>query len=123
MPEANSQLPKIQQSPQPAALITGVALVSLMVALLAVLLFSWIAEGMRQGDTANFDLFMRTWIHRYSSPGLTRWMILISQLGANVLVAAFLLSLLVFVFLRWRRATLWLVITMTGALVLDLGLK
>jgi len=50
-------------------------------------------------------------------------MVFTSELGAIVLIVAFVASLAIFPILRWRRAALWLVITMAGALVLDLGLK
>jgi undecaprenyl-diphosphatase len=39
------------------------------------------------------------------------------------LTAAVILSVIAFRWLRWRRAMLWMVVTILGALVLDLSLK
>jgi len=50
-------------------------------------------------------------------------MIGISFLGGDGLTIAAIVALVVFVSFRWRRATLWLVVTILGALVLDLTLK
>jgi undecaprenyl-diphosphatase len=103
--------------------MTGIALLSLILAVLSLLLFSWMANEVREGDTTHFDLSVRNWVHQFFTPSLTRVMIFISELGAGGLVTAFLVSLAVFLYLRWRRAALWLVFTMAGALVLDLALK
>ena len=119
----NSPVPAVEQAEKPAGLMTGVALVSLIIAVLSLLLFSWIGTEVREGDTAHFDLSVRSWVHQFFAPGITRVMVFISELGAIVLIVAFVASLAIFLILRWRRAALWLVITMAGALVLDLGLK
>jgi undecaprenyl-diphosphatase len=119
----NSLLPEVEQSAKPAGLMTGAALISLIIAVLALLLFYWIATEVREGETTYFDLSVRMWVHQFFTPQLTRTMVLVSQLGANVLVGGFLISLVMFLLLRWRRAALWLIVTMAGALVLDLGLK
>src|SRR5262249_33170813 len=119
----DSPVPEVEQVEKPTGLMTGVALLSLIVALLSLLLLSWIATEVREGDTLQFDLSIRARVHQFFTPTLTRTMVVVSQLGANVLVGAFLASLILFLFLRWRRGALWLVITMAGALILDLGLK
>ena len=123
MQAATSQLPEVEQAPKPAGLMTGAALVSLAVAVFTLLLFSWIANEVKEGDTARFDLSVRVWIHQFFSPTLTRKMVVVSEFGAKILIATFLAALILFLLLRWQRAALWLVITMAGALVLDLGLK
>ena len=123
MQAVNPQLPELEQAPKPAGLITGAALVSLAIAVFAMLLFSWIATEVREGDTARFDLSVRMWIHQFFSPRLTRGMVLISEFGAEILIIGFLAALIAFVILRWRRAAAWLLVTMGGALVLDLSLK
>ena len=56
-------------------------------------------------------------------PPLTRAMIFISFLGGDGLTAAAILSVIAFLGLHWRRAALWMVVTILGALVLDLSLK
>ena len=123
METVNSPIPEVEEAPKPAGLMTGIAVVSLVLAVLSLLLFSWIATEVREGDTTQFDLSVRNWIHQFFTPRLTRVMTVISELGANGLITAFLISLAVFLSLRWRRAALWLVFTMAGALVLDLALK
>jgi undecaprenyl-diphosphatase len=50
-------------------------------------------------------------------------MIAMSFLGGDGLVLAVVLALGLFLWLRWRRATLWLVVTILGAVVLDVSLK
>lgn len=123
MQTLNSQLPEVEQTPKPAGLMTSAALVSLAVAVFALLLFSWIATEVREGDTARFDLSVRMWIHQFFSPALTRRMVLISEFGAKILLIAFLTALIAFLVLRWHRAAVWLVVTMVGALILDISLK
>jgi len=54
---------------------------------------------------------------------MTRGMIAISYLGGDGLIIGVFISLAVFLSVRWRRAALWLVISILGALVLDLSLK
>jgi undecaprenyl-diphosphatase len=43
--------------------------------------------------------------------------------GGDGLTIAAILAIVAFLYLRWRRATLWLAVTILGALVLDLTLK
>jgi undecaprenyl-diphosphatase len=50
-------------------------------------------------------------------------MIWISFIGGNGLVIAAVLAFVLFLLLGWRRAMLWLVINISGTLVLDLALK
>ena len=101
---------------------TGIAL-GLLAALLSLFLFGWIAQEMREGDTAAFDFAVRSWVHQFASPAMTRAMIAISKLGYSILIVELVLALAVFLSLRWRRAAAWLAISMSGALVLDLTLK
>ena len=98
-------------------------LVSLAAAVLSLFLFGWIANEMRAGDTLRFDLAIRNWVHQFASPGMTRAMTAISLLGYNILIVELVIALAVFLFLRWRRAAIWLAMTMAGALALDLALK
>ena len=50
-------------------------------------------------------------------------MIFISFLGGDGLTAAAILSVIAFFVFRWRRAALWMVVTILGAVVLNVGLK
>jgi undecaprenyl-diphosphatase len=100
-----------------------VALISLATAALSLFLFSWIAESVAHEHTQNFDRMVRNQVHRYAAPGMTKAMVAISFLGGDGLVLAAIVSLVVFLWLRRRRAALWLLVTLAGALVLDLTLK
>ncbi|MBZ5568122.1 MAG: phosphatase PAP2 family protein [Acidobacteriia bacterium] len=96
---------------------------SLAVAVLALLLFSWLAEEVFEGGARRFDASVRTWVHQFASPPLTSAMVAISALGSVVLAAAFIVALVIFLRLRWRRAAIWLLLTMAGGLILELTLK
>lgn len=118
-----SRLPELETAPKWNIILETVTLASLGVAVLSLFLFAWIADGVSHDRTAGFDLAVRTQIHAYASPGLTKVMIAISFLGGDGLTVAVILSVIAFLCFRWRRATLWLVVTILGAVVLDLTLK
>ncbi len=118
-----TSLPEAETAPKPAAILEATTLLSLAVAVLAVFFFAWMAEEVSEHDTIRFDLAVRAYVHQYASPGMTRVMFALSFIGQEVLIAASIVALVVFLWLRWRRAALWLVTTMLGALVLDLSLK
>lgn len=119
----DSRLPELESAPKSTAMLETFTVVSLGVAVLSLFLFAWIAENVSRDRTASFDLFVRMRVHEYASPGLTKAMIAISFLGGDGLTIAAILSAGMFLYFRWRRATLWLVVTILGALVLDLTLK
>jgi undecaprenyl-diphosphatase len=119
----NSQLPELERTRQPLMLLGVVVPLSLLLATAGLFLFAWIAEEVMQERTLRFDLAVRNWLHQYSSPGLTHAARFASLVGADILGAVFVAALLIFAFLRWRRAAMWLTITMAGSLVLDLALK
>jgi membrane-associated phospholipid phosphatase len=119
----DTRLPVLETAPKSAILAETVTVLSLAVAVLALLLFSWIAESVSHERTKNFDFMVRTQVHRYASPGMTKAMVAVSFLGGDGLVAAAFLALIVFLWFHWRRATAWLGVTLAGALVLDLTLK
>ena len=99
------------------------AFTSLMVAVLSLFLFAWIADGVAHDRTDGLDLAIRNQVHAYASPGLDRVMIFISFLGGDGLTAAAILSVIAFLVFRWRRAVVWMAVTILGAVVLDLSLK
>jgi len=119
----NARLPEVETAPQSPPVLETVTLISLGVAVLSLFLFAWIAENVSHDRTEQFDQFVRMRIHEYASPGLTRAMIAISFVGGDGLTIAAVVSLLLFLHFRWKRATLWLVVNKLGALVLDLTLK
>ena len=99
------------------------AFTSLMVAVLSLFLFAWVADGVAHDRTAGLDLAIRNLVHAYASPSLTKAMIFISFLGGDGLTAASILSVLAFLVFRWRREAVWMAVTILGAVVLDLSLK
>lgn len=117
------QLPEAERARPPLRLLGVAVPLSLLVAVAAVFLFAWIAEEVWEQHSMQADLAVRNWVHQYSSPALTRAAKFMSFVGSEVLGAAFVISLLAFAYLRWRRAAVWLTVTMAGALVLDLSLK
>jgi undecaprenyl-diphosphatase len=119
-----NHLPELETSPKPQPRILQIfTLASLALAVLALFLFAWIAESVSLNKTVVFDAAVRARVHQYASPSLTRFMFGISYLGGNGLIIAACGAFFVFLYFRWRRATLWLVITILGALVLDVSLK
>lgn len=97
---------------------------SLAVSLLALLLFSWLARKVFEGQLTAFDLHIRMTVHQYASPRLTLAMEAISDLGSPAFLSAmFVVLIAVFLLRHWRYAALWLAITMAGALALDVTLK
>jgi undecaprenyl-diphosphatase len=110
-----------ESAPEPSALRMPV--VSLLIALLAVFLFVWLADNVVDQHTARFDAQVRASVHRYASPPLTSIMFAVSFMGSAGLVLAAALAFTLFRYFRWRGAAIWLAVTLAGALVLDLALK
>lgn len=120
---AKPQLPELETAPKPTAAVETLTALSLAVAALSLFLFSWIANNVAHDRTATFDANLRWQIHGFASPLLTKTMIWISFLGSGGLAILAVIALVAFLRLRWRRAALWLGITMLGALVLEGTLK
>ena len=114
--------PVAQHGPS-STLLESVVIVSLAVAVLTLFLFAWIAEEMAEGVTAGFDLSVRSWIHQFASPSMTRAMIAISWLGYDVLIVELVIGLAVFLYFGWRHGAAWLGVSVAGGLVLDQVLK
>lgn len=123
MTEDESLLPKSPTASRLNIIFEAAVVTSLTVAVLSLFLFAWIGNGVAHDRTAGFDFAIRNQVHAYASPGLTKAMIFISFLGGDGLTAAAILSVIAFLALHWRRAALWMVVTILGALVLDLSLK
>ena len=110
----------IEAEPEVAAEIT-LGAIAVSVALL--FLLACIADGVAHSETLRFDNTIREYVHRFASPPMTLVMRAFSVIGGQVLTA---LAIMVPLALWWRgmrRASLWLVTTTLGALVLDLSLK
>lgn len=124
MSQAKQQdLPEAEATPQPAKLIEGLALAGLLAALLSLFLFAKLASEMREGETAGFDNAVRGWVHQFASPGMTQAMKFISLLGYDILLAELAIAILIFLRIGWRRAAIWLSVTMVGSVLLDVTLK
>jgi len=117
------RLPELETEPKSPAVMETDTGISMGMAVLSLFLFAWIAENVSHDRTTNFDLYVRMRIHEYASPGLTKAMIALSLVGGDGLTFSAVLALTVFLHFRWRRAMVWLVVTLLGALVLDLSLK
>lgn len=116
-------LPEVEQAPQPVSFTRAAVLTGLAAAVVFLVLFAWLADQVFEGDAVRFDRSVRDWVHGYASPGLTAAMRFASFLGSPVLIAGVILCVVVFLLLRWKRAAIWMVVAMAGALVLDLTLK
>lgn len=120
----NSELPGIEREvPAPVPSMRAAILGSLAAAVLALLLFSWLAEEVFEGGAVRFDDAVRAWVHQFASPSLTSAMVVISALGSQVLAVAVVIALVIFLRLKWRRAAIWLLLTVACGLVLELTLK
>jgi undecaprenyl-diphosphatase len=122
-PVTGNPLPEVETAPKPIALMETVTLVSLALAVGSLVLFAWIAGSLSHAWVRNFDFAIRNKIHEYSSPALTKCMIWISFVGGDGLTAAAILSVILFLVFRWRRAAVWMLVNLCGTLVLDLTLK
>lgn len=110
--------------PPPGPVSGLVLLASLGVSLLSLLLFSWLARNVFEGELTSFDIRIRLAVHHYANPSLTLAMEAISDLGSPVFLSALFVALVIaFLLIHWRHAASWLAITMAGALALDLTLK
>ena len=103
---------------------TFLLLAALLVAATALFVFGWLAEEMLEGDTLQFDAFVRTAVHQFATPSLTRLMQIFSFLGSVAAVTAMsLLVVCVSLYFRHTRTAALATITMLGVAVLDLALK
>lgn len=123
MKDNDSLLPKPAASQKLNIIFEAAVFASLTVAVLSLFLFAWIGDSVAHDRTASFDLAIRNQVHAFASPALDKTMVFISFLGGSGLTAAVILSVIAFRWLHWRRAMLWMIVTILGALVLNLSLK
>jgi undecaprenyl-diphosphatase len=112
-----------EEVPKPTPLFEAAVILSFGVAVLCLVLFAWLGNEMLAGDTLRFDNAVRSWVHQFASPAMTRAMTIITHLGSRGILIQLVIAFIVFAKLRWRRAALWLAITMAGALLLEVTLK
>jgi undecaprenyl-diphosphatase len=118
-----ARLPESETAPKPIVVVETAIVGSLTVAVMATFLFAWIADSVVDQHSRNFDIAVRTAIHHYASPAMTRAMFAITSMGNSGLALVAILAVGIFLYVRWYRATIWLLITLAGATVLDLSLK
>jgi undecaprenyl-diphosphatase len=112
-----------ERASKPVALVSAILLLALAVGVGALVIFTWIAEEMLEGETARFDMSVRMWVHGFASPPLTRAMMFITELGSIGLAIAAVVTIVAFLATGWRRAAGWLLLSLAGATVLSLALK
>jgi undecaprenyl-diphosphatase len=112
-----------EHSEKPASFISAVLSMSLGISVLALILFSWTAGEMREGDTVQFDTNVRSFVHSLSSPCVTKLMFALSFMGATGMIVILVAAIVSLVTKKWYRALGWLALTMAGAAVLTLALK
>jgi len=112
-----------EHSEKPASLIGVVLSMSLAITVLAIILFSWIADEMSEGDTMLFDANVRSFVHSFSSPAVTKTMFALSFMGAGGMLVVLVAAVILFVVKKWYRGLGWLGLTMAGAAVLSVTLK
>lgn len=98
-------------------------LLSLGGAFFSIFLFAWLAEGLAKDGTVRFDAYVRAAVHQWTTPALTKLMLAATFMGSGGLIVIAVLAFALFRHFRWRRAAIWLLVTLGGASVLVLGLK
>src|SRR5271165_4921221 len=118
-------LPKLNDMDKSKKVKSGFLLLgALLVAATALVVFGWLAEEMLEGDTQQFDAFVRTTVHQLATPGLTRLMQVFSFLGSVAAVTAMsLAAICVFLYFHRTRTAALLATTMIGVAALDIALK
>lgn len=111
-------------SPRGSTTWASVIPVSLGLAIASLLLFSWLADEIIRKGTDRFDNSIRSLIHQAASPWLTGVMRFVTNLGDwQVILTATLCLIAIFLYRRdWDHMRL-LLITMSGAGILDGVLK
>ena len=109
---------------KPARRLPWALLAGLAGAIIAVLLFAWLAIEVFQTETLNFDNQIRTSLHQYASPTLTAAMQLITTMGSAWLLVPLGTVVVIGLWIGGqRREAIVFVIIMLGAVLLQLLLK
>jgi undecaprenyl-diphosphatase len=105
-------------------LLTAALIIGLVVAGLALLLFSWLGREVMTGANPAVDERLRTAVHAQASPEVTRLMIAASLYGGpSFLVPLSLALALGFLVHSWQRGALLVLVTVAGAGLLNSLLK
>ena len=104
--------------------MAGPIFASFVLAILALILFAWIAQEVDRGDSDSFDFKVRQIVHSTASPWLTGSMEAFTRLGSwDVIVFGIAVCEIAFVRIKRWRAAVWLLVAMAGASILDTALK
>ncbi|HEU4829810.1 MAG TPA: phosphatase PAP2 family protein [Gemmatimonadales bacterium] len=105
-------------------LISLTLVLGIVAALVALAVVSWLAEEMLQGETATFDRVVSAAVHSVATPALTEVMWFASRFGGPSRLSVIAVILFaVFVWKRWFRGVVLLLVTLGGAGLLDVILK
>lgn len=128
---AETEHPPTETSEEPppdvveAERLIGLTMVlGLLAAVIAVAIVSWLAEEMLAGETATFDRVVSSAVHSVATPAITDLMWFASRFGGPTrlsIIAVIVFS--VFVWKRWFRGVVLLLVTLGGAGILDFILK
>jgi undecaprenyl-diphosphatase len=95
-----------------------------LAAAVALALFVWLGYQGRSGDPTNFDVTARAWVRSLQTARLSAVMWGASYYGApRSLLPLGLVAAVVFLLRGWRRGAVLVLVTLVGAIVLDVGLK
>ena len=105
-------------------LLSATLIIGLIAAAVALLVFSWLGRDIVTGVTPGVDESLRSSVHAYASPGLTKVMLAASLYGGPSWLVPFGLALaLAFLVHGWPRGALLVVVTLSGAGLLNVLLK
>ena len=105
-------------------LLSATLVIGLLAAAGALALFSWLGHEILTDVTLRLDDKIRLAVHSFASPRLTTIMEALSLYGGPVgLVPLGIVLAAIFLFKRWHRGALLVVVTMAGAGLLDALLK
>jgi len=111
-------------SKQGAALATGTLLVGLAALLGILLVFAFIADGIRDQEAFALDTWATPFLHSIASPGLDALMVGLTTMGSTQVVAPILVAVCAYlIFKRRYGAMLFLTLSLAGALVIDASMK
>jgi undecaprenyl-diphosphatase len=93
-------------------------------AVLFLLLFGWLADGVFRGGAQQLDLRVRAFVHQFANPSLTAAMRAVTNLGSFAFLGpALLIVAVLFYFFSLPRYAAWLATAMGGELILEGTLK
>jgi undecaprenyl-diphosphatase len=99
-------------------------IISLVCSAFFLILFAWLSEEVFEGGLQRFDSSVRTKVHEFFSPQLTKFMQDMTFLGSiGFLTALFVIIVAVWLAKGMKRPAVWLMIAVGGSVILDVSLK